>query len=171
MKRKGMRGLIEADNKVLRTIDESFGTAGRPEHFTNYMHCDECADHDELLQERARETLKIEDVGNPGWDPLCFTSPEGLAYFFPALARLALAEPTYGYGWYGNQLLFHLYYGFKENKLFKYCNENQRGAVAQLLSHIIETRVTLVEEYEATDEFLRCYELWDTPTTSLDSDG
>jgi hypothetical protein len=152
--------LIEADDKVLATIDEVFGAINKPEHFTNYAHCCECAEHDELLRERTRETLKIEDVGNPGWDPLCFTSPDGIAYFFPTLARLALTEPTYNYGWYANQLLFHLYSGFKENNFYNSCNEKQRAAVANLLAHIIETRSSLVEEYLATDEFLRCHELW-----------
>jgi hypothetical protein len=154
--------LIEADDKVLATIDEAFGAAKRPEHFTNYAHCCECAEHDELLRERTRETLKIEDVGNPGWDPLCFTFPDGIAYFFPTLARLALAEPTYDFGWYSNQLLFHLYSGFKENNFYKFCNEKQRVAVADLLAHIIESRSGLVEKYAATDDFLICHELWTT---------
>jgi len=154
--------LKEADDKVLATIDEAFGAARRPEHFTNYAHCCECAEHDEVLRGRTREALKIEDVGNPGWDPLCFTSPDGIAYFFPALARLALAEPTRDFGWYANQLLFHLYSGFKENNFYKFCNGRQRVAVANLLAHIIESRAALVEEYAATDEFLRCHELWTT---------
>jgi hypothetical protein len=115
--------LIEADDKVLAAVDEAFGAANRPEHFTNFAHCCECAEHDDLLREKTRETITIKDVGNPGWDPLCFTSPDGIAYYFPALTRLALAEPTYDYGWYGNQLLFHLYSGFRENNFYKFCNE------------------------------------------------
>lgn len=154
--------LNETDDKVLAIIDEAFGATQRPEHFTNYTHCCECTEHDEFLRERTRETLTVEDVGNPGWDPLCFTSPNGIAYFFPALARLALEEPTCDYGWYANQLLFHLYSGLKENKFYKFCNEKQRVAVAYLLAHIIESRSSLVEEYAATDEFLRCHELWAT---------
>lgn len=158
--KKGNRGLIEADEKVLVTIDEAFGAVERPDHFTNYAHCCECAEHDDLLRNRTRETLGVEDVGNPGWDPLCFTSPEGIAYFFPTLARLALAEPTYNFGWYASHLLFHLYSGFKENSFYKFCNKKQREAVAQLIAHIIESRTNLVDEYAATDELLRCHELW-----------
>jgi len=42
------------------------------------------------------DTLRIEDVGNPAWDPnLLYHTSEGFAYYFPALARLALAEPDY----------------------------------------------------------------------------
>jgi hypothetical protein len=152
--------LIEADAKALTAIDKAFGSTERPEHFTNYVHCCECAEHDELLRSRTRETISIEDVGNPGWDPICFTSPHGIAYFFPALARLALAAPTCTHGWYADQLLFHLYQGFKENTFYQFCNPTQRAAVSQLLAHIIENRTSLVEKYAASDEFLRCYELW-----------
>jgi hypothetical protein len=155
-----MQILIEADEKALAAIDEAFGSTERPEHFTNSAHCCECAEHDVLLRSRTRETLKIEDVGNPGWDPICFTSPQGIAYFFPALARLALVDPTNAQGWYGDQLLFHLYSGYKENCFYQFCNERQRAAVAEFLAHIIESRTNLIEEYADTDEFLRCHALW-----------
>lgn len=151
---------MSTDRAILAEIDAAFGQAPRPEHFTNYTHCCECAEHDELLRSRNRETLRIKDVGNPGWDPLCFCSAEGMAYYFPALARLALAEPQYGFGWYGEQLLFHLYSGFAENSFFRYCNPAQRSAVARFLAHIIETRTQLIDEGACTDDFLRCHELW-----------
>ena len=141
-------------------IDAAFGSVERPEHFTNHTHCCECAEHDELLRARDRETLGISDVGNPGWDPICFSSPQGIAYYFPALARLALAPPDPGYGWYADQLLFHLYSGFPENRFLQFCTPAQRVAVASLLGYIIESRTALVEFYDSTDNFLRCYELW-----------
>ena len=47
-----------------------------PDHFTDYTHCCECAEHDELLRARDRETLALEDVGNAGWDPICFVTAE-----------------------------------------------------------------------------------------------
>ncbi|MTW23069.1 hypothetical protein [Allochromatium palmeri] len=100
---------------LLLRIDAAFGTVPRPEHFTNYLHCEECAEHDGLLRARDRQTLSLADVGNPGWDPLCFITPEGLAYYFPTLARLALAEPDTLYGWYADQFLFHLYWGYRDN--------------------------------------------------------
>jgi len=102
---------------LLSRIDAAFGAVPRPAHFTNHRHCEECADHDGLLRARDRQTLSLADVGNPGWDPLCFITPEGLAYYFPTLARLALAEPDALYGWYADQFLFHLYWGYRDNAL------------------------------------------------------
>ncbi|MCC6657700.1 MAG: hypothetical protein IT512_05925 [Rhodocyclaceae bacterium] len=151
---------MSTDASILASIDTEFGNLLRPEHFTNHAHCCECAEHDELLRSRDRDTLRVEDVCNPGWDPLCFCSPEGLAYFFPSLARFALAEAESRSGWYGDQLLFHLYSGFEENRFFRYCAPSQRQAVAALLAHLIEARAEVIEAYGATDEFLRCHDLW-----------
>ena len=78
------------DAHVLRLVHEAFSACARPEHFTNYRHCCECAEHDALLLSRDNETLCLEDVGNAGWDPLCYVDAAGFAYFFPGLARLAL---------------------------------------------------------------------------------
>lgn len=152
---------MSTDAAILAEIDATFGRVERPEHFTNFTHCEECAEHDELLRKRDRGTLGIEDVGNLGWDPICFCSPNGIAYYFPTLARLALAEQSFEqYDWYANQLLFHLYSGFTENAFFQYCGVAQRQAVAGFLAHIIETRASLIDLYASADEFLRCHELW-----------
>jgi hypothetical protein len=85
--------------EIIADIDAAFGGAVKPAHFTNYDHCEECAEHDQLLRQRDRATLKIEDVGNPCWTPIPFSSPEGGAYYMPTLVRLALSPPTDGYGW------------------------------------------------------------------------
>ena len=151
---------MKTDAEILAQIDAAFGIVERPEHFTDYRHCCECAEHDELLRSRDRETLRIADVGNPGWDPLCFAFPQGIAYYFPALARLALSSPICACEWYADQLLFHLSTGYRDNGFFQYCNPAQRAAVAGLLEHLIESRTDLVETHASTDELLRCWELW-----------
>jgi hypothetical protein len=96
---------MKSDADVIAEIDKTFGRCAKPDHFGNFLHCEECAEHDQLLRDRTRETLTIEDVGNVGWDPLCFSSAAGIAYYFPKLARLAISPPTDQYGWYGDQLL------------------------------------------------------------------
>jgi hypothetical protein len=148
------------DAQILKQIDDCFGAISKPEHFTNYTHCDECEEHDTVLRSRDRQTLSLEDVGNPGWDPLCFSSPQGIAYYMPTLVRLALAPPSREHGWYAEQLLFHLYAGFKENAFYQYCSPPQRAAVAAYLQHILETRAEFVGTDFLADELLRCYALW-----------
>src|SRR5262249_49177662 len=62
----------------------------KPEHFTKYRHCCECAEHDETLLAYDVNTIGVEQLGNPGWDPLCFATSEGFLYYLPALMRITL---------------------------------------------------------------------------------
>jgi hypothetical protein len=150
---------MRTDDDILAEIAAAFGDCLRPEHFTNYTHCEECAEHDEVLRSRDLATLTVADVGNPGWDPICFCTPEGLAYYMPALSRLALAEPDPEYGWYGGQLVSHLWSGGEYNRFYEYCTAQQRRAVASLLSQFVESRAALVAELDA-DQILQAYERW-----------
>ncbi|MBT8769066.1 hypothetical protein [Metapseudomonas boanensis] len=149
---------MPTDAEALALIDAAFADAPRPVHFTDYRHCCECAEHDELLRSRDRSTLQHTDVGNAGWDPICFCSPEGIAYFMPALVRFALAQPNDQLDWYGWQLLFHLYQGGAYNTFLNACSAPQRQAIAALLAHLIDTRADLLEL--ETDDILQAHELW-----------
>jgi hypothetical protein len=149
-----------SDADVLEAVQAAFARCKRPEHFTNYWHCEECAEHDELLRSRDNDTLQEEDVGNPGWDPLCYVDPEGFGYFFPALARMSLAEPSPTRGWYGQQLLFHVNYDGKANRHLLAFDMDQRQAVALLLQHIGETRAQLVAEYLCIDDIVKALQTW-----------
>jgi hypothetical protein len=83
-----------------------------------------------------------------------------MAFYMPSLARLVFADPPYGYDWYGNQLLFHLYSGALHNRLYGHCNAEQRAAVAIFLSAMIESCTADIESTDSTDEFLRAHEIW-----------
>jgi hypothetical protein len=148
------------DAEVLSMLSAEFGQCKRPEHFTNFKHCCECAEHDELLRSRDRDTLRIADVGNAGWDPLCFTSAEGLLYYLPALARIALDGPTEKADWYAPQLHFHLTYQDEKNRILVASSPGQRRAVARLLRHIAETRAALCEQWDCREDLLLAAELW-----------
>ena len=148
------------DAEILARIRQAFAECARPEHFTDYRHCDECAEHDEVLRSRELETLSMADVGNPGWDPICFVSPEGFRYYLPALARLALAEPAKPHGWYGPQFFFHLSYDGPGNVRVMACSGDQRRAVGELLEHILKTRLELTDSSMCLHEFQRAMECW-----------
>jgi len=151
---------MPSDADILQTIQQAFGSSPRPEHFTNYIHCPECAEHDEVLRSRNVQTLSRADVGNPGCDPICFVSHEGFAYYMPALVRLALAEPEEAHDWYGTQLLFHLCYEGIQSRHLAACTPAQREAVAKFLQHLIETRTKLADRSECADDLFLALEIW-----------
>jgi hypothetical protein len=104
-KRSPHESPMDTPPELLFRIQQAFQGVQRPEHFTNYQHCDECFDHDETLRGQTPETIGLTELGNPGWDPICFISVEGFHYYLPALSRLALGQvPEY----YLDQFLFHL---------------------------------------------------------------
>ena len=106
------------------------------------------------------DSLCIEDVGNPGWDPVCFTSPQGFAYYLPAFVRLALAEPVEPHDWYGSQLLFHLCSDGPRNERILACSVQQRRAVVAFLRYLVETRAQLVDSHLCSAELFQAIEYW-----------
>lgn len=155
--------MAASDAEVLRRIRATFAGRPRPEHFTNHLHCEECREHDDLLRSRDPDTLGHDDVGDAGWDPLCFTSSEGFAFLFPGLARLALDDPDPERGWYAEQLLFHLNYEGEKNRHREAFSPEERRVVADLLRHLQETRSELAEQSWCSVELRSAIELWSTP--------
>jgi hypothetical protein len=152
--------LMPEDREMLEKLQQAFQDCPRPEHFTNFDHCEECAEHDRTLLSRTPDTLKIEDVGNPGWEPMCFTAPAGFAYYLPSLARIVFEEPPYGYCWYGNQLFWHLISDGPGNARYLHCSPEQRKAVTGFVKHLIETRAEQIEAECVEDDAIRALEIW-----------
>lgn len=135
----------------------------KPEHFCNYNHCCECFEHDETLLKFDVDTIGLEQLGNPGWDPLCFSSAEGLVYYLPAMIRLTLDGMETPVQSYLDQLLFHLIYDGADNRLVTACSKEQRHFVMKFLEHLIDN---YSEEIESgvffSDDILRAHEIWST---------
>ncbi len=118
-------------DQVLADIDRVFGDLPRPEPLCrNPNHCCECAEHEEVLQSVTPQTIGLEQVGSPAWDPICYVSDAGFRYFMPGLSRLALGS---GDAYYLDQFLFHL-----DSGRVDILNEEEKKAVAQLLDHVLE---------------------------------
>lgn len=150
---------MTTDEDIIEKIDRAFGPVERPVYFCtdHYVEYDEATEHDKLLASRTRKTLRLEDVNNGGWDPLCFSSAQGIAYYMPSLIRLVFADNPHGYA---QQMLFHLYSGYEHNKLWLYCNKEQKEAVAAFIGHWVVTRAEYIDQHNV-DNFLRAYKLWD----------
>jgi len=156
----------DSDREILRCVDEAFAHEPRPHHFTNFTHCCECAEHDAVLRARDRDTLAIEDVGNAGWDPICFITAEGFRYYLPSLVRLALGDPgSRQPAPYVHQLLFHLIGDGEDNRRVAACTPPQRKAVTAFLWHLTGTRDCKAAGCE--DNLERAIEIWTDDARSL----
>jgi hypothetical protein len=151
---------MRSDSEIIESVEAAFGSLTKPEHFTDYTHCPECLEHDEILRMHDRDTLRLEHVDNPGWDPLCFCSPAGKAYYMPALVRFALAPPRYEFDSYWDQLLFHLAGDGPGNDLILYCNAEQRRAIADFLAHVLESRTEQVVDSNEEAPLLAAFGYW-----------
>lgn len=130
----------------------------KPDHFTDFKHCDECAEHDQTLIGHDRDSIGLDQLGHPSWDPLCFCSAEGKRYYMPALIRLTLNslydEP------YLDQLLFHLADFGNDNALLVLCNRQQRQFITGFLSYLIDQHSEQLDRINLADELLTVYQIW-----------
>ncbi len=152
---------MKTDREVIDRLYLAFSSRQKPEHFTDYTHCEECAEHDELLRGRTVATLELSDVDNPGWDPICFISAVGFAYYLPALAKLVLASAAdRSMPWYGSQFLFHLCSDGPRNARIAECSDEERAAVVEFLEHIAETRASLIDNCVCADQMFEALGYW-----------
>jgi hypothetical protein len=91
---------------LIEKFEATFMYVPRPRHFTNYEHCCECWEHNELMCSRTPMSLKLEDVDNPCWNPLCFLTPDAFRYWLPTLVRLGFSAD--GAAFLGTFVSFHL---------------------------------------------------------------
>jgi len=132
----------------------------KPAHFTNSRHCCECAEHDETLVASDVDAIGLEQLGNPGWDPLCFAAVAGLLYYMPALIRLTLETMDTPHERYLDQLLFHLMRDGKDNDLVRACSQEQRAFLAEFLAHLMEQYSVQIDEgIFRSDDLLIAYDM------------
>ncbi len=148
------------DRQIVAALTRAFGSIPRPAHFTHHTHCDECWEHDQLLQQRTLETLAIEDVGSQAWNPITMCSPEAFAYWLPALVRLALQPEPERWDWYGYIVLFELRRDGRRNERWAHCTPSQRTAVTRFLEHLDATRAESVRRYDCSRELTEAWEVW-----------
>ena len=120
---------MSSTHELLARIGAAFGRHPRPEHFTDWQHCCECAEHDQELASVTLDSISLRELGNPGWDPMCFATDDAYLYYFPAMARLATGR---GDSYYLDQFLFHL--GTRRLVLF---SREQRELLEDFLWHLL----------------------------------
>jgi hypothetical protein len=70
---------------VIKKLYKEFSVYERPKHFTDYEHCYECKEHDDMMKSASLETLNSEHLGGAGWAPFSFLTEEGFAYYMPRI--------------------------------------------------------------------------------------
>ena len=126
-------------SELIRECYAIFGKYDKPDFFTNLNHCDECKEHNDTLTSSSRETISLSELGNPGWDPICFINGEGMKYYFPAMVRLALNSTNEED--YLSQFLSHL----SSIGLFSEFTEQETEFVQRLLEFIESNFKILIE--------------------------
>lgn len=134
---------------VLAEVDAAFADVKKPDHFTDYNHCAECREHDDVLRSATRETITREALGGSGWDPMCFVDGQGFAYYFPAMARYALAQDLWGGDPYIGQFIFHVGYEKAQNRHLKWFSAKQRQAAVSVMDQLMfRTDISYYEKQE-----------------------
>jgi hypothetical protein len=151
---------MESDVAIIDLVRQRFSGCTKPGRFMIHTDCMECDDHDALLRSRDVDTLTLRDVGNVGWDPICYISPKGFAYFFPALARIALTPSTHVHDWYGPLFLLHLTNEGQFSRFFSHFSPLQRETVVLLLRHIGETRQCEIDTENCSADLQTAMNLW-----------
>ena len=138
------------DRKVwvtLTRIQEYYRGVPKPERFGNPDHCDECTEHNETLLAHDVETISLVELGNPGWDPICFIDAiDQFRYYLPALARLACGT---GDEDYLDQVLFHL-----NADRIQELEPEERRMLAEFLEELVDRMADEIENCRDTDPLL-----------------
>ena len=66
--------------------------------------CDECMEHEAVMQTFNSINLPLDQLNNQGWDPICFASNDAFMYLMPGLVKLALDHTED----YIQQFIFHV---------------------------------------------------------------
>jgi len=126
----------------------------KPRHFTDFEHCDECREHDETLRTHSRESITYAELGNPGYDPMCFVDEHGMKYYFPAMIRLALRSTIKEY--YVDHFLLHISYN-------RSCIRFSRVQCSLVIRVLKLLKIRFADEIELlghSDEMRKCLERW-----------
>jgi len=140
--------------ELISVAREIFSEDGRPAVFVDPNHCSECTEHNDTLLTHTPETISLNELGNPGWDPMCFVQESGFKYYFPAMVRLVLESNEDDD--YLSQFLFHI----TSSPNCQFFNQTQASFVVKLLQYLEDERWAQLEETGELEELLRAKELW-----------
>ncbi len=132
---------------ALDDVVRCFAATPRPTKFVDASHCSECAEHNATLSAHTPGSITLEELGNPGWDPICFVQDiNAFRYYLPAMARLACGQ---GEAYYLAQFLFHLNQARIDALL-----PGERSVLATFLTGLMEAFPADIDSAGDTDTLL-----------------
>lgn len=132
--------------EAIATVREVFRSVPRPGEFIwGTCYCSECVEHNETLAAHPPDTITLAQLGNPGWDPICFANHQAFRYYLPAMIRL-----SFGSDGYLSQLLFHLNCEGRIEALEK----QEAKALLDVLWILADLHEEELEQYGDTDRLL-----------------
>ncbi|MBU2891849.1 hypothetical protein KO495_00765 [Colwellia sp. D2M02] len=130
-----------------QSLCAAFASRNKPEHFTDYMYCEENAEHDDTLLSKDNDTISFQDVGNIAYSPISFTSIEGFLYYLPGLARLATGT---GEEYFLDTFLVYLENEERRNAL----NGNEKKALSKYLAYLGDSIQSEIQENLDTEDLV-----------------
>jgi len=135
---------------ILTAIQDAFQIP-RPQSFIRgTCHCEECLEHEAVMQAFESEDMSLDKLNSPSWDPVCFASNEAFHYLLPGLARLALNYPDA----YVAQFLFHLQQPERLDSL----SPRRAQALLPLLDYLVDQESASLENSRLVDDLFRVRE-------------
>ncbi|MFW2367780.1 MAG: hypothetical protein ACN4GW_15290 [Desulforhopalus sp.] len=90
------------------------------------------------------DDLPLDQLNNPGWDPICFASNEAFAYFLPGLVQLVLDHPVD----YVQQFAFHC----EQPERLSILNPEQAQALIYVIDFLVLNEAKALEKNLVVDE-------------------
>ncbi len=147
-----------AHRNLIEKVAAVFAQVARPDHFTDYTHCCECAEHDDTLRAHAPDSIPREALGHARWDPMTFATDTGFRYYLPAMIRLALTGS--GDDYYIDQFLSQIVRDGPRNSRWCACTPEERSVVAETLYALVETRAAEIENNLDADRLMQAIDIW-----------
>jgi len=143
---------MEEHQDIISDLYQAFACYERPEHFTDYKHCEECNEHDETMRSANLQTLTGYDIGTGGWNPLCFLTVEGFAHYMPRIMELAITGAKNKHDESVlSVLLFHLAPSDDYDRFSSYSIVQCEAVLAALKYAFTKHRNEIVEEFIQDD--------------------
>ncbi|MFC1684177.1 DUF6714 family protein [Pseudomonadota bacterium] len=151
--------------QIIKDAYDAFSECKRPDHFTNYLHCDECNEHDQTMRSATLETLDSKHLGCAGWAPFSFLTEEGFAYYMPRILELAITGKDNAHGeLFLNDILFNLTPTDEYNR-FKHYTIEQSRSVLNALRYAKDNFLDELMDYAAEGDLDNAIAYWQDAAT------